>query len=60
LIVEETIIVSDSIKIAYELQKHNNLLKYYPTKKIHLGERVLKDNENKREHIKETLLDFFL
>ena len=60
LILEETIIVSDSTKIAYELQKYNNLLKYYPTKKIHLGERVLKDNENKKEHIKETLLDFFL
>jgi len=60
MIVEETIIVSDSTKIAYELQKHNNLLKYYPTKKIQIDERILKDNENKREHIRETLLDFFL
>jgi len=60
LILEETIMVSDSDEIAYELQKNNNLLKYYPTKKIHLGDRVLKNNENKREHIKQTLLDFFL
>ena len=60
LIKETTILVTDSNKIALELKKRYNLLKYYNTKKIHLGDRYLKDSLLKREYIKNTLIDFYL
>ena len=60
LIKEITVLVTDSSKIALELTKKYDLLKYYDTKKIHLGDRYLKDISMSKEYIKNTLIDFFL
>lgn len=60
LIKETTVLVTDSTQLALELKKKYQLLKYYNTKKIHLGDRQLKDASFKKEYIKNTLIDFYL
>ena len=60
IIKETTVLVTDSTQLALELNKRYHLLKYYNTKKIHLGDRYLKDTLLKKEYIKNTLIDFYL
>jgi len=60
LIKETTVLVTDSTQLALELNKKYTLLKYYNTKKIHLGDRYLNNSLLKKEYIKNTLIDFYL
>ena len=62
----DVLLICDSNEYALELCKKNNKIKYYETKKIHLGDRFLNkknDDEYLKEQnnaIKDTLIDFFL
>ena len=60
LIKETTVLVTDSTQLALVLIKKYDLLKYYNTKKIHLGDRYLNNSLLKREYIKNTLIDLFI
>ena len=60
LIKETTVLVTDSTQLAFVLIKKYDLLKYYNTKKIHLGDRYLNNSLLKREYIKNTLIDLFI
>ena len=57
---EETVIVCDSNLVAKRLISDFNNLKYYETKKIHLGDRHINSSDSNTCYIEDTLIDFFL
>lgn len=57
---EETVIVCDSNLVAKKLISNFNYLKYYETKKIHLGDRYTNSYDSDTCYIEDTLIDFFL